>query len=133
MSSIVDASQSGFYVDNGFDQTVMHRTLTPSDAENVEHKILDLLGLPDRPSGLKLRHPSMRKSAPKFLLDMYRRQIEQENEAMLEEDGVVGGGRHTRSADDDANDLVTANNRDVIEKCDGITAFFSKSEYLFRT
>lgn len=54
-----DASLSGFYVDNGLDQTVMHRMLTPGDTQEVEHEILELLGLPDRPRKKHI-HPSMR-------------------------------------------------------------------------
>lgn len=119
----VEASLSGFYVDNGLDQTVMHRMLTANDAQHVEHEILDLLGLPDRPSGRKLRHPSMRKSAPKFLLDVYRRLSEQESGGT--------GGRHTRSidgGDDDDDNLITAKDREAIEQSDIIMTFLSKSK-----
>lgn len=118
----IHASMSGFYVDNGFDQTVMHRMLTPDDAQHVEHEILELLGLPDRPTGRKLRHPSMRKSAPKFLMDVYRRLSEQEN----------GGGhsRRTRSALDE--NLITATDRNAIEESDVIRTFLSKSELDWR-
>lgn len=55
----IKASLSGFYVDNGIDQTVMHRMLTPDDTQEVEHEILELLGLPDRPRR-KHMHPSLR-------------------------------------------------------------------------
>lgn len=125
----VDASLSGFYVDNGRDQTVMHRMLTANDAEHVEHEILDLLGLPDRPSGRRLRHPSMRKSAPKFLLDVYRRLAEQEGGgATLADGGGGGGGRHARSAGTDDN-LITDRDREAIDQSDVIMTFLSKSEY----
>lgn len=55
----IHGSLSGFYVDNGLDQTVMHRSLSQDDAEEVEHEILELLGLPDRPRK-KHGHPSLR-------------------------------------------------------------------------
>lgn len=55
----IQGSLSGFYVDNGLDQTVMHRALSPDDAQEVEHEILELLGLPDRPRK-KHGHPSLR-------------------------------------------------------------------------
>lgn len=119
----VDASLSGFYVDNGLDQTVMHRMLTANDAQHVEHEILDLLGLPDRPSGRKLRHPSMRKSAPKFLLDVYRRLSEQESGG-----SSSSGGRHTRSAGEDGDNLITAKDQEAIDQSDIIMTFLSKSK-----
>lgn len=56
----INATLSGFYVDNGIDQTVMHRMLTPDDTQEVEHEILELLGLPDRPRRNKHMHPSLR-------------------------------------------------------------------------
>lgn len=40
---------SGVYGDNGHDQTIIHKTLTNSDQREVEHEILELLGLPERP------------------------------------------------------------------------------------
>lgn len=52
-------SLSGFYVDNGMDQTIMHQPLSMDDAQEVEHEILELLGLPDRPRR-KHGHPSLR-------------------------------------------------------------------------
>lgn len=55
----VFGSLSGFYADNGVDQTIMHRAITEDDAQAVEHEILELLGLPDRPRK-KHSHPSLR-------------------------------------------------------------------------
>lgn len=56
----VCATLSGFYVDNGNDQTVMHRALTQDDVQEVEHEILELLGLPERPRRRHNIHPSLR-------------------------------------------------------------------------
>lgn len=50
----------GLYIDNGIDQTVMHRALTQDDAQEVEHEILELLGLPERPRKKHNIHPSLR-------------------------------------------------------------------------
>lgn len=55
----VFASMSGFYIDNGYDKTVLHQELSLEDQIEVEHEILDLLGLPDRPKKKHL-HPSLR-------------------------------------------------------------------------
>lgn len=56
---IVNAAMSGLYVDNGLDQTVMYRPMTHEDQQEVEHEILQLLGLPDRPRK-RHSHPSLR-------------------------------------------------------------------------
>lgn len=55
----VCGSLSGFYIDNGNDQTVMHRALTHDDVQEVEHEILELLGLPERPRKKHNIHPSL--------------------------------------------------------------------------
>lgn len=52
-------SISGFYVDNGKHQTVLHNALSGDDQVEIEHELLDLLGLPNRPRR-KHSHPSMR-------------------------------------------------------------------------
>ncbi|XP_074102255.1 glass bottom boat [Cotesia typhae] len=63
---------SGLYVDNGQDQTVVHRVLTKREKRDVEHEILNLLGLPDRPRSVIGKIPQVKRSAPKFLLDIYK-------------------------------------------------------------
>lgn len=52
-----EARLSGVYGDNGLDQTIIHHTLTSIDQREVEQEILELLGLPERPSNI---HPSIR-------------------------------------------------------------------------
>lgn len=63
---------SGLYVDNGFDQTVVHRVVSQQEKREVEHEILNLLGLPDRPRNTLGRSTQVKRSAPKFLLDIYK-------------------------------------------------------------
>lgn len=46
---LAEASQSGIYVDNGVDQTVMHRALDEDEKLEASDNILEFLGLPDRP------------------------------------------------------------------------------------
>jgi bone morphogenetic protein 7 len=54
----VYASTSGIYVDDGV-QTVLHHQLSRDETHEVEHEILELLGLPDRPRKRHI-HPSLR-------------------------------------------------------------------------
>lgn len=56
----VNGSLSGFYMDNGKDQTIMHRSISQDDAQEMEHEILELLGLPERPRRKHAIHPSLR-------------------------------------------------------------------------
>ncbi|XP_046401680.1 protein 60A-like isoform X2 [Ischnura elegans] len=73
--SAVCASPSGLYVDNGLDSTVMHRSLSAREKQEVEHEILNLLGLPNRPQPKRRIANSARRgvggSAPQFLLGLY--------------------------------------------------------------
>lgn len=72
---------SGIYVDNGFDQTIVHRVITKQEKREVEHEILSLLGLPDRPKNLhRGKVPQVKRSAPKFLLDIYKNALNDESE-----------------------------------------------------
>lgn len=59
---LAEAGQSGIYVDNGVDQTVMHRALDEDEKMEASDNILEFLGLPDRPprQGLHGGHLSLR-------------------------------------------------------------------------
>lgn len=71
--SFVNARLSGIYYDNGLDQTVIQKLLTKQEKREVEHEILNLLGLPSRPRRrASLDNVHLGSSAPKFLLDVYR-------------------------------------------------------------
>lgn len=71
---------SGLYVDNGFDQTIIHHVVNQREKREVEHEILNLLGLPDRPRNTVNRPPQVRRSAPKFLLDIYKNALGEDEE-----------------------------------------------------
>ncbi|XP_065084088.1 protein 60A [Ochlerotatus camptorhynchus] len=106
------ASSSGFFIDNGVDQTVREMEVTLQDRQEIEHEILDLLGLPDRPNKAHI-HPSLRKSAPQFLLNIYHKFSEQVNEG--------SGRRAKRSAD-----YFTIADERAIEASDVIMTFLNK-------
>ena len=52
-------SSTGFYIDNGVDQTVREKSVELHERQEIEHEILELLGLPDRPNKQHV-HPSLR-------------------------------------------------------------------------
>lgn len=117
----LNASLSGLYVDNGVDQTIMHHALTQDDVQEMEHEILELLGLPDRPRKKHI-HPSLQKSAPKFLLDVYKRLNDEANE---------GNGRFTRSIDSaDDNNFITETDKKAIDQSDIIMTFLNKKNHV---
>lgn len=96
-------SLSGLYMSNGLDQTMIQRVMSTEEKILLEHEILDLLGLPTRPK--KRHHIPIKKSAPKFLLDVYKSIAEEEN------------SRETRSSDMSSlsgEDLIAIDESDVI-------------------
>ncbi|XP_046443321.1 bone morphogenetic protein 7-like isoform X2 [Daphnia pulex] len=77
---------SGFYYDNGVDQTVVHKHLNKREKKEMQSEILHLLGLEHRPRPV-LMLPSKKKlevddglsSAPRFLIDVYQSLTEEDS------------------------------------------------------
>lgn len=68
---------SGLYIDNGVDQTIIQRVMTLKEKQEVQHEILNLLGLPDRPNPKRIVAPhTVKSSAPKFLLNVYKSMLD---------------------------------------------------------
>lgn len=70
--------KAAIYIDNGHDQTAIDRLMTQDEKKEMELEILNLLGLPNRPR--KINRSPLKKSAPRFLLDIYRSLMEDEND-----------------------------------------------------
>lgn len=80
---------SGFYYDNGVDQTVVHKHLNKREKKEMQSEILHLLGLQHRPR--PVFSPSLRRSrnspdadenlssAPRFLIDVYQSLMEEDS------------------------------------------------------
>ena len=73
------AALSGFYYDNGLDQTIVHKHLNKREKKEMQSEILHLLGLEHRPrpvfssfSHQKLKVDDNLSSAPRFLIDVYQ-------------------------------------------------------------
>lgn len=80
------AALSGFYYDNGVDQTVVHKHLNKREKKEMQSEILHLLGLQHRPrpvysawSRKKLKVQDGLSSAPRFLIDVYQSLIEEDS------------------------------------------------------
>lgn len=113
---------SGLYVDNGFDQTIVHRVVSQREKREVEHEILNLLGLPDRPKNTAGRPPQVKRSAPKFLLDIYKNALGED------EDEKPIGEQQRRAGEFD----LTGQDFRAIDQSDVIMTFAAHSKSLFR-
>lgn len=100
---------SGLYVDNGFDQTVIHRVVSQREKHEVEHEILNLLGLPDRPLNTISRPPQVKRSAPKFLLDIYKNALgkDEDEKAHRHKAGEFDLSRQDLKAIDQSDVIMT--------------------------
>ncbi|XP_050067296.1 protein 60A-like [Anopheles maculipalpis] len=106
---------TGFYIDNGVDQTVREKSVELHERQEIEHEILELLGLPDRPNKQHV-HPSLRKSAPQFLLNIYHKFTEEFN-----------GGHTRRKRYADGGNLFTIADERAIGESDVIMSFLNKA------
>ncbi|KAF5297757.1 hypothetical protein FQR65_LT09931 [Abscondita terminalis] len=104
-------SPAGLYIDNGLDQTVIDHVMSKQEKREMELEILNLLGLPNRPRrGI---NAPLRKSAPRFLMDVYKSLVEKENEDENK--------RYDRSADL----YISGEEQNAIDKSDVIMTFES--------
>ncbi|XP_026757262.1 protein 60A [Galleria mellonella] len=110
---LCEASLSGLYIDNGVDQTVIHHSMTRHERLVVEHEILELLGLGERPRGP--RSQPLDRSAPSFLLDVYKQLAEEHEQA-----------RPTRSSEM----ALSGDEQHAIDESDLIMTFQSKKHHL---
>lgn len=106
-----ECALSGLYIDNGVDQTVIHHSMTRHERQVVEHEILELLGLGERPR--RTQAPPLDRSAPSFLLDVYKQLAEEHEQA-----------RPTRSSEM----ALSGEEQHAIDESDLIMTFQSKSK-----
>lgn len=111
--TVAEAVLSGLYFDNGLDQTVIHRAMTRHERLVVEHEILELLGLGERP---RRGGAPPDRAAPSFLMDVYKQLAEEHDQA-----------RPTRSSEM----ALTGDEQHAIDESDLIITFQAKSLYLF--
>lgn len=77
-TAVSSTPKAAIYMDNGRDQTAIDRLMTHEEKKEMELEILNLLGLPNRPR--KINRSPLKRSAPRFLLDIYRSLMEKEND-----------------------------------------------------
>lgn len=107
MSSL-SGHNSGLYVDNGYDQTIIHRVTKQKDKIILEHEILKLLGLPEKPNNLNGKAPLIKRSASNFLLNVYENSLEDQRQKKVNASEAMNGFHLT------GDDLKTINGSDSI-------------------
>lgn len=79
--------KSGLYIDNGYDQTVIHHELSYTEKQEMETGLLNILGLPNRPPKKPVVNATnLRRSSTKFLLEIYKSLMEKENTGRMPRD-----------------------------------------------
>ena len=87
---IVSSTTSGYWADNGVDQTEQIHEMNTRDKRELQHEILTLLGLHQRP---KPKGVETFYSAPKFMVDLYK-SITSDNGLVLENDEMTFHTHH---------------------------------------
>ncbi|KAJ8944834.1 hypothetical protein NQ314_009375 [Rhamnusium bicolor] len=116
--SIVSSNpKAAIYIDNGHDQTAIDRLMTKDEKKEMELEILNLLGLPNRPR--KINKSPLKKSAPRFLLDIYKSLMNDENDE---------NNRSKRSSDINLSgeEQQQIDQSDVIMTFESISKFFTE-------
>ncbi|XP_066598349.1 protein 60A-like [Prorops nasuta] len=62
---------TGFYVDNGMNQTIVNKYTTVAIQRSMEYQLLDILELPERPKKIEKKSSMVKRSAPLFLWNVY--------------------------------------------------------------
>lgn len=120
---------SGLYVDNGYDQTVIHRVVNQREKREVENEILHLLGLPDRPPRNKDgKPPQVKRSAPKFLLDIYENALKEETDEDEEQRGKRSSIKIRRQLHGAGEFDLTGQDLRAIDQSDVIMTFTARSK-----
>ncbi|XP_055844283.1 protein screw [Episyrphus balteatus] len=106
-------ADSPYFLDERLQQSVVMKSLDSSENE-FQFEMADLLGLNERPRSIK-KPLSLKKSASKFLLELYNSITEEENPHTY--------SHHNRVA---RSTFVNKEDRSVIENCNNIITFSSK-------
>ncbi|XP_031632690.1 protein 60A-like [Contarinia nasturtii] len=117
---------SGFYEDNGVDQTIYESTMARDDIHKIREHILEMVGLNNRPypegnyNKTNLPYKKSHKSVPKFLWKIYKHLNEDENTQILQND--------IRQNSMNGNDEITDEHAQIIKKSDTIMTFLNNRD-----
>ncbi|XP_050310481.1 protein 60A [Anthonomus grandis grandis] len=99
LSQVLCNPKAAIYVDNGQGQTAIDRMMTKDEKREMEIEILNLLGLPNRPR--KINKATVKKSAPKFLMDIYKSLLEEgdDNKRVKRDSDIYLSGEEQQKID----------------------------------
>lgn len=115
-SVVSSTPKAGIYIDNGHDQTAIEHLMSVDEKKEIEVEILNLLGLPNRPRKI---NKALKKSAPRFLLDIYKSLMEKDDEE-----------NYRVKRDAEGSDIsLSGEEQQQIDESDVIMTFESVSKY----
>ncbi|XP_076387483.1 protein 60A-like isoform X2 [Megachile rotundata] len=79
-------TSSGFYIDNGFNQTVLYKAFNYKQKREIERELLNILELPEKPNRITHRALLIKRSAPKFLLNIYKNVLSSDRDTSIQEE-----------------------------------------------
>lgn len=118
LSVVSSTPRAGIYIDNGYDQTAIEHLMTVDEKKEIEVEILNLLGLPNRPRKI---NKALKRSAPRFLLDIYKSLMEKDDDE-----------NYRMKRDTENSDInLSGEEQQQINESDVIMTFESVSKYKF--
>ncbi|XP_055622124.1 protein 60A-like [Toxorhynchites rutilus septentrionalis] len=118
------STASGFFVDNGMGQMVRDPSRSLGNQLEIEREILDLFGLHERVASDKHNSGSLKKSASQFLLNVYNKFTDQnENDDAQTDDRKRN--RQKRSDNYFNRHLFTVADERAIEESDVVMSFLN--------
>lgn len=116
ISVVSSTPKAGIYIDNGYDQTAIDHLMSIDEKKEIEVEILNLLGLPNRPRKI---NKALKKSAPRFLLDIYKSLMVKDDEE-----------NYRVKRDAEGSDIsLSGEEQQQIDESDVIMTFESVSKY----
>ncbi|XP_041360873.1 bone morphogenetic protein 7-like isoform X2 [Gigantopelta aegis] len=94
---VLTTANTAFYADNGLQQTVLIPKLPGREKREMQQEILTLLGLHHRP---KPKTQGKDDSAPKFMIDLYRKLQTDAGEPLIGDDDIHFHSRNDTTAAD---------------------------------
>ena len=116
---VVNTANTAFYADNGLQQTVLIPKSPGREKREMQQEILTLLGLHHRPKPKTL---GKEDSAPKFMIDLYRKLQTTTGEPIESDDDIHFHTHNVTAVDVNVN---------LFDGSDVIMSFVNHGEYLW--
>lgn len=125
MSLMALVVQSKYYLDNGY-QNVLHSFSRESQREEMEDQILDVLGLEHRPKPKAGTGGMRHNAAPKFLMDLYQKVLDQESGTVRTDHLIHGSGDEEEIRVE--GEVLSRKSLAAIDEADKIISFANQNQ-----